>query len=129
VEQSLVALKGAFRSAFEDDLSLHKFWPVLFKFCRDIRNRAAGETLSSAEAAACLKKIKALDKVLRIVDWEAMPLERATGKGEIDRLVQEREAARKDKNFALADALREKILEVGYRIEDGPDGVRLYPEK
>jgi len=129
VEQFLVVLKKAFKDAVEDDVSLHKFWPVLFKFCRDIKNRMAGEAVSSAEAAACLKRIKSLDSVLQIVDWDAMPLERATGSEEVDRLVHEREAARKAKDFALADELREKIFKAGYRIEDGPDGVRLYPEK
>lgn len=40
-------------------------------------------------------------------------------------LFQERVLARKEKDFSLADALREKILKAGYTIEDGPQGARL----
>ncbi len=41
---------------------------------------------------------------------------------EIERLVQERSEARKAKNFKLADEIRNRLLEQGILIEDGPKG-------
>ncbi len=41
---------------------------------------------------------------------------------EIEHLVQERSEARKAKNFKLADEIRNRLLEHGVLIEDGPKG-------
>ena len=40
----------------------------------------------------------------------------------IDRLLNEREAARSGKDFEKADQIRQKIESLGVSIEDGPDG-------
>ena len=41
---------------------------------------------------------------------------------EIQDLVDKREEARKDKNFKLADELREKIKSLGYYVDDNKEG-------
>jgi cysteinyl-tRNA synthetase len=43
---------------------------------------------------------------------------------EIQRKIQEREKARQEKNFALADRIREELLSRGIALEDTKDGVR-----
>lgn len=48
---------------------------------------------------------------------------------EAARLVQEREAARKDKDFALADKLRARLDGMGLIVEDTPQGPRLIPKE
>jgi cysteinyl-tRNA synthetase len=42
----------------------------------------------------------------------------------VQALISEREAARARKDFATADALRDKLLAAGLNIEDTPTGVR-----
>ncbi|HSH43159.1 MAG TPA: cysteine--tRNA ligase [Arenicellales bacterium] len=42
----------------------------------------------------------------------------------IEALIAERGAARRDKDFARADELRDQLKEMGVEIEDGPDGTR-----
>ena len=44
--------------------------------------------------------------------------------GEVGRLVAEREQARRARDWPRADALRARIGELGYALEDTPDGVR-----
>jgi len=44
---------------------------------------------------------------------------------EIESLVQQRQAARKEKHWQEADALRVKLLAAGYEVEDTPDGPRI----
>jgi cysteinyl-tRNA synthetase len=43
---------------------------------------------------------------------------------EVEKLIKEREEARKNKNWKLADEIRSKIKELGYVIEDTPEGMR-----
>lgn len=42
----------------------------------------------------------------------------------IDALVAERDRARRDKDFAKADGIRDRLKQMGVEIEDGPDGTR-----
>ncbi len=42
-------------------------------------------------------------------------------------LLEERETARKEKNWALSDELRDKIISLGFEIEDAPEGQRIVP--
>jgi len=51
------------------------------------------------------------------------------GDAEAARLAQEREAARKDKNFALADKLRARLDSMGFIVEDTAQGPRLIPKE
>jgi cysteinyl-tRNA synthetase len=44
---------------------------------------------------------------------------------EIVALVNQRQEARKARNFAEADALRDKITALGYDLKDTPEGVKI----
>jgi cysteinyl-tRNA synthetase len=51
---------------------------------------------------------------------------------EVERLIAEREAARKNRDFGRADQIREELREKGIALEDSKDGVRwrrVVPEK
>ena len=41
---------------------------------------------------------------------------------EVERMIEERTQARADKDWAKADALRDRLQEMGIMLEDGPDG-------
>ena len=45
--------------------------------------------------------------------------------GAIDALLARRAEARKEKNFALADAVRDRLGDLGYVVEDTPQGARV----
>jgi len=49
-------------------------------------------------------------------------MEEAVVPAEVQRLVDERENARKNKDFAKSDELRDKIRSLGFEIEDGGSG-------
>ena len=55
-----------------------------------------------------------------VLDLEASVVE--------DRKAEAREAARKNKDFAAADRLRDEIAAAGYQIVDTPEGPRLEPD-
>ena len=126
IRQSLFDLKQGFADAFEKDLALHHFWVELFRFCKTISERDRQGLLNAAEASACLKQLESFDAVLKIVDWEMIPLEKEALGTKIKALLDQRETARRAGEYARADALREEMLRAGYRIVDTKEGVRVF---
>jgi len=125
-----LAARGLFPAlakALEDDLGLYRFWPDLFAFCRAINTQAASRSLSAADAALCLAALGDVDGVLGLLDENALPVPRTRWSEAVAALVASREIARRDKDFLLADRLREDIAAAGFRLEDTASGTRLFP--
>ncbi len=127
VEQAVADLGAALAAALEDDLSLHRYWPGLFTFVKRVNAWLAAGTLPAAGARACLKALEAADAVLGILDARQMPVACACLPEDVRELVDQREAARKGKDFAASDELRGRLAACGWRVEDAPGGPRLYP--
>jgi len=130
VEQAVFDLKAGLNAALEDDLSLHRYWSKLFTFVKRVNawltaGPATGK-MSAVAASACLKQLEAADAVLGILDVSQMPVPRASLPADVQAMVARREDARKAKDFASSDALRDTLGEAGYRVEDTPQGPRVY---
>ena len=126
VEQIVFQVRQSFTDLVEDDLSLYRFWPVLFDLCKRINARYARGELTPAEASRVLDRLHELDAVLRIVDWDRVPLTPEQIPQETRRMLEERRQAQREKDFSRADALRDRIAERGYTVEDSPYGPRLF---
>ncbi|MFP4070576.1 MAG: cysteine synthase [Desulfovibrionales bacterium] len=126
VEQAVFDLKKGFTAAMEDDLALHRFWPVLFSFCRSVNTLVSKCAMIREEAETCLDQLKSIDEVLRIIDWTRMPVPNHQWPQSLETLVKEREAARRNKDFATADKLRDRISREGYLLEDTVQGPRVF---
>ncbi len=125
IKQANFDLKSGFMEVLEDDLSIYNFWPILFDFGKLINKRFARGELNAAEAREVLEKIELVDGVLRIVDWEKMPLALDNLPQKVQELVTARYRARKEKDFSKADELREEINQKGYQVEDTPYGSKI----
>ncbi|MBQ3669074.1 MAG: cysteine--tRNA ligase [Clostridia bacterium] len=110
-----------FDAAMDDDLNTADAIGAIFDYIRDMNtvlaasNDAALETYDTA-----LDTLKCMCDVLGLLTKEA-----DTVPEDVKKLVEERTAAKKAKNFALADELRSKVLEMGYVIEDTPKGAKV----
>ena len=106
-----------FQEAIEDDLDTPRALALAWDLVKD-------ETLSPAEKRATLL---AMDRVFGLDLEHQSPgtISRETLSSEMQALVAEREAARAQKKWEKADALRQKIEEGGIAIEDTDDGPRL----
>ena len=71
---------------------------------------------------------KALKIFDELADVLGLPLKKADegGDAEIEALIAERQAARKAKNYAEADRIRDEIKAKGYVLEDTPQGVKFH---
>lgn len=111
-----------FDAAMDDDLNTADAVSAIFELIREV-NSAVKDGASKEFAAACLKMIEELSGVLGLL---ADSDEGDDGvSDEIMQLVQERQEARKAKNFARADEIRDILKEKGLAVEDTPQGPRI----
>jgi cysteinyl-tRNA synthetase len=104
-----------FRAALEDDLNTSAALAALHEFVTAV-NRIGPARADAARAVAVLRDA---DRVLGVLG-EA-PSARADD-AEIAQLVAERDAARRARDFARADALRDALSARGIELLDAPDG-------
>jgi len=104
--------KKDFLEAVNDDLNTPQALSVLWTVVRS--------DLGSKEK---LELILDFDKVLGL----NLSIKQTDASKDVKELLKLREQARKDKDFTKADALRDKIKELGFDIADGPEGAKLRP--
>ena len=142
----------AFRAALENDLNTAEARAAIFDLVRAANSAldekgAQARVLSTRNRDAILDVLAAFDSVFQVLgdrdgaitatalDWaeaegrlDLVPAEllrqRALTDAQIDALIEERTQARRVRNFARGDAIRDDLLARGIVIEDAKDGVR-----
>ena len=103
----------------EDDLKIPEALSAIFAFIHGV-NKLPKEKIFKNESLQIDDFFHKLDKIFGIFDQLASEKDTPP---EVAQLVQDRERARKDRDFKLADELRERVKSLGYIIEDTPKGV------
>ena len=112
-------LENKFNAAMEDDFNTADAISAIFELVK-LANTTASAESSKEFLEILLKKITVLCDILGIeVEKEEELLD-----DEIERLIEERQAARKNRDFARADQIRDELLEKGIVLEDTREGVR-----
>ena len=110
-----------FEAAMEDDCNTADAIAAVFEFVRAI-NTMITDTSSTALAELAEERLVKMCDVLGIIlDKEEEALD-----AEVERLIEERQAARKAKDFATADKIRDKITAMGIILEDTREGVKWH---
>ncbi len=108
-----------FDEAMDDDFNTADALSVIFELVK-FANTHAGEGSSRAFLRALKDSIVALSDICGlIVERKEEILD-----DDIEALIEERQAARKAKNFARADEIRKELLEKGIVLEDTREGVK-----
>ena len=114
--------KEQFINAMEDDLNTADAISYIFELVRDLNTMSANAETSKEQLQKGAELFDTLTDILGIVynrkKQDKIPQE-------ILDLAEQRKLARKDKNFALADELRNKISELGYVIEETRQGTKI----
>ncbi len=115
------AILDQFIQAMDDNLNVSAAWGHIFEWVRTCNRSIAENTMTPAQAASALATWKEMDKVLGV----GAKTKAGEIPAELQALLDERQAARKAKNFARSDAIRDELKARGWVIEDTPKGPRL----
>ncbi len=112
-------LTAKYEAAMEDDFNTADGLSAVFELVK-LSNSTAGESSSREYIGYMKKNIETLCQVLGLVtERKAEVLDE-----QVEALIADRQKARKEKNFALADEIRQKLLDMGIILEDTREGVK-----
>ena len=108
-----------FQEAMDDDLNTAGALGALFSLIRDANTAIDAGTISAGDANGIKAALMKIDPVLDIYPRREEVLD-----ADIERLIEARIAARKARNFAESDRIRDELLAKGILLEDTPAGTR-----
>ncbi len=126
VGEAAATLQADFAQAVADDLNLSAALAALFGFVKETNRLLDAEGLGEGDRSRILSALGDVDRVLAVLDpgrWERPSSDGPTD-DEIQAMVEERDTARRERDFARADALRDRLAELEIVLEDTPDGTR-----
>ena len=133
-EKPLTPYIERFQQAVDDDFNFPGGLAVLFELAKELRRQGnllvhQGKTDTPPEQLQPQwHTLVALAQVLGLeAEWrEETTVNDGLSDGEIESMIQQRQAARKAKNFAEADRIRDQLQVQGITIIDSPDGTRWH---
>ena len=109
-----------FTAAINDDLNTPKAFAALFELVRHANAWMQGGDVPPASAADILDVFRRMDSVLGVIFFGKS--EKAEVPPEIQALLNQRAEARKSKNWAESDRIRDEIAAAGWVVKDSRDG-------
>jgi cysteinyl-tRNA synthetase len=128
IEAACSALINDFSETVDNDLNISGGLGVFFDFIHKMNTMISEDKASAKDAEKILDSVKRLDQVFGFIFYGADE-ENDADKERIDLLVNERIQAKKDKQFARADEIRELLKNEGIILEDTKDGTRWKRKK
>jgi cysteinyl-tRNA synthetase len=113
------AARERFIEAMDDDINTSAALGAVFDFVRTTYQKDTQNALAGGDARIALEFIQEIDGVLNILRAQPELLDE-----EIAAQIASRQAARKRKDFAEADRIRQWLLSKGIQLEDTREGVR-----
>ena len=125
IAQKVSAAEGQFTEAMEQDLNTAGALGVLFDLVRALNASIDSNELGKEDVPEVKAAFERFDKVLGVVALRRQE-DRQTSMpaDEIDRLVAARQEARKRRDFAEGDRIRQQLLDAGIVLEDSAAGTR-----
>lgn len=122
VQPIIERTRQCFIASLADDLNISAALASLFEMVREINVLCDEGKISKGEAEDVISLLKEFNKVLNVLDFEEKAV---VIPQDLQDALAQRIEARKQKNWALSDQLRDLIISRGYVIEDTPEGARL----
>ncbi len=122
---NLKAYEEKFMEALDDDLNTADALSVIFEFLKDVNSNVLSKSKIYKNE---VKRIQELfDKLTGILGllYEDSKDEHSITKQEIENLIKKRELARKEKNWKLADEIRDELNSLNVVLEDTPLGTKF----
>jgi cysteinyl-tRNA synthetase len=117
LDQLLYDIKNGFTTAMDDDLNISAAMASLFKNIKKINILALEKKIAVSDASKILDAFDKIDQVLGFLEYKPPVYD-----SDIQGLVETRNQARRDRNWALADQIREQLEARGVLVQDGKVG-------
>jgi cysteinyl-tRNA synthetase len=119
--EELKRLDARFYEAMDDDFNTAAAVGVLFEIVKLVNTWLKQERLPAGFFQAAEDELRQLDDILGVIGIEKSDDSEAD---EVERLIEERDAARKARDFAFSDKIRDDLLARGIVLEDTPQGTK-----
>src|SRR6185503_3843036 len=116
-------LREEFGAALADDLNTSGALGALFKFVKAVNVAVDEGSLGSGDRDRVAAALADVDQVLGAAEWQRGEPS-GPSDADVDRLIEERQAARKSRDFARADEIRKQLLKQGVVLEDTAGATR-----
>ena len=118
-QKKAMELVAKYEAAMDDDFNTADAISAIFELIK-LSNSTVSETSTKAYVSWMKNEIQRLCDVMGIITEK----KKEVLDSEVEDLIAQRQAARKAKNFALADEIRGKLLDIGIVLEDTREGVK-----
>jgi cysteinyl-tRNA synthetase len=143
-QEAATRARQEMRAGMEDDLNTARASAAIFDMVREANTLADSSELREGDKAPLLEALHQFDEIFAVIkddDTEKMKLAMewahahgiamepgAAGSGisdeQVNQLIEERNAAKKARDFARSDAIRNQLTDAGIIVEDTKDGIR-----
>jgi len=120
LHEATIAAAGEFEAGMDDDLNTSVALAVIHNLTRVVNTALARKKLQEENKVELVELLKRFDSVLNIFGDD----QREMLESEIQDLIDERQEARRRRDFARGDEIRDELAGRGIILEDTKDGVR-----
>jgi len=122
MKERTAAALAAFHESLNDDLNTAEALAAVFEYVRDANSAMDSGEFGAGNAQGALDFLVRFDSVFDVLRATAQAGQLSDA--QVDALIAERAAAKKARNFARADEVRQELLDQGIVLEDTKSGVR-----
>jgi cysteinyl-tRNA synthetase len=123
--QRVAVARQAFAEAMQDDLNTAAALGAIFELVSDLNSAIDAGAIGHADVAVVKEAFDRFDRVLGVVSLrQAEDARPPVPVEEIERLIEDRHAARRRRDFAAADGIRHDLAARGVLLEDNAAGTR-----
>ena len=120
--ERVAAAFHAFTDSLNDDLNTAEALGAVFEYVRDLNSAMDSGEFRAGNVAAALAFLERFDSVFDVLRPTAQAGQLSDA--DVEARIAERTAAKKARDFARADAIRQELLDQGIILEDTKSGIR-----
>ena len=113
LDQLLYDIRHGFTSAMDDDLNVSAALAVIYKIVKRVNTLVQQQQLDAEDAQKIWHEFQGIDAVLNVIDFAQPDVDES-----VKQLIVDRERARAQKNWQLADTIRQKLVDRGVVVRD-----------